>query len=56
MRRLFAVATENVPPGIVAATAAITLSAVQAPSAFAQVTHAAPGTAAASYRVRSVEK
>jgi hypothetical protein len=42
--------------GIVAAATAITLSAVPAPSAFAQVTHAAARTAEASYRVRSVEK
>ena len=38
--------------GIVAAVAAITLSVVPAPSAFAQVTHAAARTAAASYQVR----
>ncbi len=42
--------------GIVAAAVAVTLSAVQAPSAFAQVTHAAARTAAASYRVRATEK
>jgi hypothetical protein len=79
VRRLFAVATEDVPPGIdllrgvrartrgrvvkirslvavgaagiVAAVAAITLSTVQAPSAFAQVTQAAARTAAQSYQV-----
>ena len=84
VRRLFAVAAGNVPPGIdllrrvrarsrtrtvrvralgaagaagmVASGAAITLSAIQAPSAFAQVTRAASRTAAASYRVRSAEK
>ena len=82
-RRLFAVATEDVPPGIdllravrarsrarvvrartlmaagaagIVAAAAITLSAGPAPSAFAQVTHAATRTAEASYRVRSEEK
>ena len=37
--------------GIVAAVAAITLSTVQAPSAFAQVTQAAARTAAQSYQV-----
>jgi hypothetical protein len=42
--------------GIVATAAAITLSLGAAPSAFAQVTHAAVRTAAASYRVRSAEK
>ena len=42
--------------GIAAAAAAITPSAIPVPSAFAQVTHAASRTAAASYRVRSVEK
>lgn len=79
VRRLFAVAAEDVPPGIdllhgvqartrgravkirslaavaaagiVAAVAAITLSAVQAPSAFAQVMQAAARTAAQSYQV-----
>ena len=84
VRRLFAAAVEDVPPGIdllrgvrarsrkrvvrvrtlvaagaagiVAAAAAITLSAVPAPSAFAQVTHAAARTAAVSYRVRATEK
>ena len=83
-RRLFAVATEDVPPGIdllravqaqsrarvvraralaaagaagsVALVAGITLSAAPAPSAFAQVTHAAARTAAASYTVRSDQK
>ncbi|MGH3229791.1 MAG: hypothetical protein ACRDOA_14655 [Streptosporangiaceae bacterium] len=83
-RRLFAVATENVPAGIdlmrgvragrraravraqalagvgaaamVALVAAITLSAAPAPSAFAQVTHAAARTAEASYTVRSEQK
>lgn len=39
--------------GIVAAGAAITLSTVQAPSAFAQVTQAATRTAAQSYQVSS---
>jgi hypothetical protein len=39
--------------GIVAAGAAITLSTVQAPSAFAQVMHAAARTAAESYQVSS---
>lgn len=84
VHRLFAVAAEDVPPGIdllravrvrsrarmvrvralmtagaagiVAAAVAITLSAGSAPSAFAQVTHAAARTAEASYRVRSEEK
>lgn len=84
VRRLFAAAAEDVPPGIdllrgvralsrkrvvrvralaaacaagiVAAAVAVTLSAVQAPSAFAQVTHAAARTAAASYRVRATER
>src|ERR1035441_5203505 len=79
---LFAVATEDIPPGIdllrsvrgrrrtrvvrtrvalsavtaavLAAAAAITLSAVQAPSALAQVTKAAAQTAGQSYQVRSV--
>jgi hypothetical protein len=83
-RRLFAAATEDVPPGIdllrgvrarsrkrvvrvrslvavgaagiVAAVASVTLSAVQAPSAFAQVMRAAARTGAASYQVRSEEK
>jgi hypothetical protein len=83
VRRLFAVAAEDVPPGIdllrgmrarsrkrtvrvraavaagaaaaVATGAAITLSAVQAPSALAQVTRAAARTAAASYRIRATE-
>jgi hypothetical protein len=83
-RRLFAVAAEDVPPGIdllngvrarsrrrvvrirslvaagaagiVAAAAAITLSAVQAPSAFAQVSRAAALTAATSYQVSETEK
>jgi hypothetical protein len=81
-RRLFAVAAEDVPPGIdllrgvrarsrkrvirvrvlvaagaagIVAVAAVTLSAVRAPSAFAQVTQAAARTAAVSYRVRAVE-
>jgi hypothetical protein len=82
VRRLFASATEDVPPGIdllggvrtqsrkrvlrvravlaaglagiVAVAAAITLSAVRAPSALAQVTQAASRTAAQSYRVSSV--
>ena len=40
--------------GIVAAVAGITLSAVQAPSALAQVTRAAARTAEQSYRVSSV--
>jgi hypothetical protein len=40
--------------GIVAAAAAITVSAVQAPSALAQVTQAAARTAGQSYRVSSV--
>lgn len=81
VRRLFAAATEAVPPGIdllrgvrarsrgrvvrirslvavgaagiVAAVAAITVSALQAPSAFAQVTQAAARTAAQSYQVTS---
>jgi hypothetical protein len=81
VRRLFAAATEDVPPGIdllrgvrarsrgrvvrirslvavgaagiVAAVAAITVSALQAPSAFAQVTQAAARTAAQSYQVTS---
>src|SRR5881296_62727 len=39
---------------VVAADAAITLSAVQAPSALAQVTKAAEATARQSYHVRSV--
>src|SRR2546425_1125289 len=89
VRHLFAVATEDIPPGIdllraireqqsrarsrrrttqvrvaisagtaavVAATAAITLSAVQAPSALAQVTRAAAVTAGQSYHVRSVAR
>ncbi len=84
VRRLLAVAAEDVPPGIdllhavqvrsrkhvvrvralmaagaagiVAAATAITLSAGPAPSAFAQVTHAASRTAAVSYRVRATEK
>jgi hypothetical protein len=84
VRQLFAVATEDVPPGIdllravrergrrrvvraralaaagaagiVAAGAGIALSAAPAPSAFAQVTHAAVRTGAASYVVRSEEK
>src|ERR1039458_4098050 len=82
VRHLFAVATEDIPPGIdllrsvrgrrrtrvvrtrvalsavtaavLAAAAAITLSAVQAPSALAQVTKAAAQTAGQSYQVRSV--
>ena len=84
VRHLFAVATEDVPPGIdllravrersanrrrtvwirvaisagtaavVATAAAITLSAVPAPSALAQVTKAAEATARQSYHVRSV--
>ncbi len=82
VRRLFAVATEDRPPGIdllrgvrershrrrtrtrvalsagaagiVAAATGITLSAVQAPSALAQVTQAAARTAEQSYRVNSV--
>jgi hypothetical protein len=82
VRRLFAVATEDMPPGIdllrgvraqtqrrrtrtrvalsagaagiVAAATAITVSAVQAPSALAQVTQAAARTAGQSYRVSSV--
>jgi hypothetical protein len=82
VRRLFAVAAEDMPPGIdllkgvrarnhqrrtrtrvalsagaagiVAAAAAITVSAVQAPSALAQVTQAAARTAGQSYRVSSV--
>jgi hypothetical protein len=41
--------------GIVAAAAAITLSAVQAPSAFAQVSRAAALTAAQSYQVSATE-
>src|ERR1035437_6192564 len=81
VRHLFAVATEDIPPGIdllrsvrgrrrtrvvrtrvalsavtaavLAAAAAITLSAVQAPSALAQVTKAAAQTAGQSYQVRS---
>jgi hypothetical protein len=40
--------------GIVAAAAALTVSAVQAPSALAQVTQAAARTAGQSYRVSSV--
>ena len=83
VRRLFAVAAEDVPPGIqllpgvrarsrgrvvrirslvaigaagiVATAAAITLSAVQAPSAFAQVSRAAALTAATSYQVNETE-
>jgi hypothetical protein len=83
-RRLFAVAAEDVPPGIdllsgvrarsrrrvvrirslvaagavgiVAAAAAVTLSAVQAPSAFAQVSRAAALTAATSYQVSETEQ
>lgn len=83
-RRLFAVAAQDVPPGIdllrgvrarsrarvvrtrslvavgaagvVAAGTAITLSAVQAPSAFAQVSRAAALTAATSYQVSETEK
>jgi hypothetical protein len=82
-RRLFAVATEDIPPGIdllrgvrarsrkrvvrvragvaagaagVVAAAAITLSAVPAPSAFAQVKQAVARTAATSYQVRSAQK
>ena len=82
VRRLFVVATEDMPPGIdllagvrarskarrtrtrvalsagaagiVAAATAITVSAVQAPSALAQVTQAAARTAGQSYRVSSV--
>ncbi len=82
VRHLFAVATEDIPPGIdllrgvrarsrtrvvrvrvalsagtaavLAGAAAITLSAVQAPSALAQVTRAAAETAGQSYQVRSV--
>jgi hypothetical protein len=42
--------------GIVAAAAATTLSAVQAPSAFAQVSRAAALTAATSYQVSETEK
>jgi hypothetical protein len=42
--------------GSVALVAGITLSAAPAPSAFAQVTHAAARTAAASYTVRSDQK
>ena len=42
--------------GIVAVTAAITLSAAPAPSAFAQVTQAAARTAATSYRVSATGK
>jgi hypothetical protein len=84
VRRLFAVATEDVPPGIdllrgvrvslaprvsraralvavgaagiVAAAAAITLSAGPAPSAFAQVMHAAARTATVSYRIRATDQ
>jgi hypothetical protein len=84
VRHLFAVATEDVPPGIdllrgvqtrsrrrtaqiriaisagtaavVAAAGAVTLSAVQAPSALAQVTNAAKATAGQSYHVRSVSR
>src|SRR5580658_1519471 len=81
-RRLFAVATEDIPPGIdllrgvqsrkrvvrvrslvavgaagiVALAAAITLSAVPAPSAFAQVKQAVARMAATSYQVRSAQK
>jgi len=83
-RRLFAVAAQDVPPGIdllrgvrargrkravrlravaaagaagiVAAATAITLSAGPAPSAFAQVMHAAARTAETSYQVRSAQK
>jgi hypothetical protein len=82
VRRLFASAADDVPPGIdllggvrtrsrkrvlrvravlaaglagiVAVAAAITLSAVRAPSALAQVTQAASRTAGQSYRVSSV--
>lgn len=82
VHRLFAVAAEDIPPGIdllrgararqrarvrhvrvllstsmagvLAIAAAITLSAVRAPSALAQVTQAAARTAAQSYRVSSV--
>ena len=81
VRRLFAAATADMPPGIdllkgvragnraqrtrtrvalsagaagiVAAATAITVSAVQAPSALAQVTQAAARTAGQSYRVSS---
>src|SRR5580658_1103124 len=84
VRRLFAVATEDVPPGIdllrgvrvslaprvsraralvavgaagiVAAAAAITLSAGPAPSAFAQVMHAAARTATVSYQIRATDQ
>ena len=42
--------------GIVAAATTVTLSAVRAPSALAQVTHAAARTAAGSYRVHAVER
>jgi hypothetical protein len=42
--------------GVVAAATAITLSAVQAPSAFAQVSRAAALTAATSYQVNETEK
>jgi hypothetical protein len=78
VRRLFAVATEDVPPGIdllrgvrvsraralvavgaagiVAAATAITLSAGPAPSAFAQVMHAAARTATVSYRIRATDQ
>ncbi|HTX26652.1 MAG TPA: hypothetical protein VME19_06510 [Streptosporangiaceae bacterium] len=83
-RRLFAMAAEDVPPGIdllhgvrarsrarvvrtrsvvavgaagiVAAATVITLSAVQAPSAFAQVSRAAALTAATSYQVSETQK
>jgi hypothetical protein len=82
VRRLFAAAAEDIPPGIdllrgmrarsrkrvvraravlaaglagiVAVAAAITLSAIRAPSAQAQVTQAASRTAAQSYQVSSV--
>jgi hypothetical protein len=82
-RRLFAVATEDIPPAIdllrgvrarsrkrvmrvrslvavgaagIVAAAAITLSAVPAPSAFAQVKQAVARMAATSYQVRSAQK
>jgi hypothetical protein len=41
--------------GVVATAVAVTLSAIQAPSALTQVTRAAARTAAASYRIRAVE-
>ncbi len=53
--RLRAVAAAAVA-GIAAAGAVVTLATLPAPSAFAQVTHAAARTAAASYQVRSAEK